>query len=436
MEHSSASNSPSFNGNVIPNWWYQKITTGSGRPDVNAITVLAEIVFWYRPKSKDSSTKQKFTGDAWQTSYDHFKDKFNFSHEKTRRCLVKLEEIGIVTRELRTVKIRGQRYNNRLFIHLDQTFLQSPDEIGVKPHQEEIFQENVEKIPVSPNCSFSFPEFYQISTQIHDVSPQINDTSPHLCGDHIYRYKDYKKEYIKNRYRLRYAGEFKKNSPESGSESNFFKISSFLNLGVCDTDSHSQKTSSGFSSIGLSANQIIDKLSKKLNLKEFYPLSEEDCLELQKASGREFSLDAMNEILLALSGKASSRTFKNKKAFMAYMAKALKFEKRSISSAIHKNPKSVKQEEYQPEFPENLWGKIRRALSFKYGDGGKTLDRVWLSKLEENICDQQKIITLKAPNSFTQGWIQDRYLSDIELLAAEAGYKVALTFGNKEEEAV
>ena len=34
-------------GNIIPHTWYQNITL-SGHPDVIAITILADIVYWYR----------------------------------------------------------------------------------------------------------------------------------------------------------------------------------------------------------------------------------------------------------------------------------------------------------------------------------------------------------------------------------------------------
>lgn len=109
MEHSSATAASHLNGNVIPNWWYQKFTNGRGAPDLPLISVLSEIVYWYRPKkAKDSTTGQtpcpsKFAGNVWKTFYEHFETKFGFTREKIRKILVKLETIKIVTRELRTV---------------------------------------------------------------------------------------------------------------------------------------------------------------------------------------------------------------------------------------------------------------------------------------------------------------------------------------------
>ena len=44
-------------GNITPNDWYEKFTNSRGKPDLSLISVLSEIVYWYRPKRiKDSQT--------------------------------------------------------------------------------------------------------------------------------------------------------------------------------------------------------------------------------------------------------------------------------------------------------------------------------------------------------------------------------------------
>ena len=62
-------------------------------------------------------------------------------------------------------------------------------------------------------------------------------------------------------------------------------------------------------------------------LKHHYPLNKEDNGKLQSLSGREFSLNAMNEILLDMSKRLDNR-FCSKAQFMAYFVKCLRFEKR------------------------------------------------------------------------------------------------------------
>ncbi len=63
------------------------------------------------------------------------------------------------------------------------------------------------------------------------------------------------------------------------------------------------------------------------NLKYHYPLTKEDGSKLQILSGREFSLNAMNEILLDMSKRLDNR-FCSKAQFMAYFGKCLRFEMR------------------------------------------------------------------------------------------------------------
>jgi len=65
-------------------------------------------------------------------------------------------------------------------------------------------------------------------------------------------------------------------------------------------------------------------------LGDHYPLTAEDCSELQSRSGREFTLNAMNEILLDMSRKPkeSKHEFHSKAAFMAYMSKVYRYEGR------------------------------------------------------------------------------------------------------------
>jgi hypothetical protein len=63
------------------------------------------------------------------------------------------------------------------------------------------------------------------------------------------------------------------------------------------------------------------------NLKHHYPLTKEDASRLQSLSGRDFSLNAMNEILLDMSKRLDNR-FCSKAQFLAYFGTCLKYEKR------------------------------------------------------------------------------------------------------------
>ena len=59
-----------FTGNVIPSSWYHTIKKETGKPNLNAIIILADIVYWYRPvEIRDEATgqlcgfKKKFQAD-------------------------------------------------------------------------------------------------------------------------------------------------------------------------------------------------------------------------------------------------------------------------------------------------------------------------------------------------------------------------------------
>ena len=104
--------------------------------------------------------------------------------------------------------------------------------------------------------------------------------------------------------------------------SNFFKCSSnFKEKEVEDKTSEPKQNK-------LSAQ---DKSFEKKSLSDFYPLSSDDCVELDRQSGRGFSINAMNEILKSLTNKLVNPMFYSKKSFMAYMTKVFKHEMRKPS---------------------------------------------------------------------------------------------------------
>jgi hypothetical protein len=477
----------SLTGNIISNDWYKKFTNNRGRPDLSLISVLSEIVYWYRPKKvKDNQTGNvtyvnKFLGDAWQTSYEHFEKKFGFSREKLRRIFVKLEQMGICAREFRNVKLRGQTYNNRLFIHLSSQLLDS-------------CTDNKKFAELKTHENYVKPEF---------PAPKRGEGSPHFRGDHL----------IDNKNNI-----FKNRSVEC--KSNFYK-NSF------------EKEESIKKVIRFNRNEIKE-------LKDFYPLNKDDCCKLQSLSGREFSLNSMNEILLDMSKRLTNRYFKNKKAFLNYMGKVFSYEKRDAVKINNDNFKirnnqtieeieAEEREKYlanielskeisfqwqlkkklassleaataykllkafeaidinnricnlhlskyleltameekiilqeiqaiynrfdfgderlghieslkiimpakmattlidqnrmeKTSLPAGTWGRVRQGLVEAYGEA---TDRNWFSKLIANVDKERKEIKLKAPTSFVKDWIETNYLDVIKRLVNNEQFKVS-----------
>ena len=478
---------PILTGNITPHDWYEKFTNSRGRPDLSLISVLSEIVYWYRPKRiKDNQTGNvnyinKFIGDAWQTSYEHFEKKFGFNREKLRRIFVKLEQMGICYREFRNVKLRGQTYNNRLFIHLSSQFLSS-------------YTNN--------------KKFAELKTHENHVKPDFSalkreEVSPHFRGDHLIDNEN-KNNLLQNR----------------STESNFYK-NSF------------EKEESIKKVIRFNRNEIKE-------LKDFYPLNKDDCYKLQSLSGREFSLNSMNEILLDMSKRLTDRYFKSRKAFLSYMGKVFCHEKRdaikinndnfkirnnqtleeiedkerekylsnieeskeissewqlkkklasrleaekaykllksfegidvnngicSLYLSKHLELKDIEQkiilQEVQATYqqlnftgerlghieslkiimpakmiatsidqnkikksslPSGTWGRVRQSLIESYGEA---TDRNWFSKLTAIVDEEKKEIKLKSPNVFVKDWIKTNYFDTIEKIVNNEQFKVS-----------
>lgn len=68
-------------GNVIPAAWYQTIRKPTGKPYLNAIVILSDIVYWYRAAEvRDEGSGQligyrkRFRADLLQRSYQQMAD--------------------------------------------------------------------------------------------------------------------------------------------------------------------------------------------------------------------------------------------------------------------------------------------------------------------------------------------------------------------------
>ena len=99
-------------GNIIPHLWYNNLKGQDGKPYLNAITILSEIVYWYKPTYvHDESTgelveiKKKFKADKLQRNYDGLASKFGLSHKQVKTAIMYLRDKGLITIEYRTLRI-------------------------------------------------------------------------------------------------------------------------------------------------------------------------------------------------------------------------------------------------------------------------------------------------------------------------------------------
>jgi hypothetical protein len=100
---------------------------------------------------------------------------------------------------------------------------------------------------------------------------------------------------------------------------------------------------------------------KPKTLVDFYPLNKEDCIQLQILSGRDFSLNATNEILHNMSKRLVDRVFYSRKGFLSYMSTALRYEMRDAVKTSNENFKiraNLDSEERRAEEIENYLTEI------------------------------------------------------------------------------
>jgi hypothetical protein len=452
-------------GNVIVHDWYRQFCLEDGNPDLVAITILGDIIAWYRNGINDylGELAPKFDNKSLSVSYNYFEKKFGFREDRTRRALIRLEEQSVLTRTVKNVVLSSGQRINRLLITLAAGFFES--------------------------CFFD-PEL-----DIRGIREEKKSYRLHRCYDQI----STKTIFIKNR----------------STESNFCK-NSFVE----------KKTTQTISVLPV----------RGFSLAYFYPLSQPEAAKLQALCGRQFSGNAINEILLNMSKRLTDRLFKSKKAFMNYMAKALTYEKRDtvkISNRAFRiranisNDEIIKQQKeaflsrieestdttlaaqlsrklasilspdlaYEfllaakfpvyvtgksfeinlqksidlsevqyglileqvqsvygsfisslefivknpasptlsvssttssvinnaPEMFPRVWGRIRRGLIKTCGEG---IDRNWFSKLKVNVNEQQKEIKLTAPNLFIRDWIQQNYQNLLEKFCNRENYRL------------
>jgi len=97
-------------GTLIDDGWFTHITHENGKPNLPAILILSEIIYWYRPTEvKDESTglllgfKKKFHSDKLQKYYQSLADRFGLTKRQSQEACIFLKKLGLITIEQRNV---------------------------------------------------------------------------------------------------------------------------------------------------------------------------------------------------------------------------------------------------------------------------------------------------------------------------------------------
>lgn len=115
-----------FSGNIVPEAWFKNVLRPNGKPHLLAITILSDIVYWYRPtEERDENTghiigwKKKFKGDLLQKSYKAYSNMYGESKDSVKAAFDILENNGLVKRYLRDVELAdGSIRPNVMYIEL------------------------------------------------------------------------------------------------------------------------------------------------------------------------------------------------------------------------------------------------------------------------------------------------------------------------------
>jgi hypothetical protein len=177
-----------FTGNIIPETWYYTIVSPSGKVNSNAINILADIVYWYRPtevrEENGNSVKfvKKFKDDDFvQKSYDQLCKKFNLSQKQVRECLKLLESLGVVKRHFRNIRTSMGCCSNVMYIELIPEVLEKLTFPEICPSSDE---ENMD----DPMCQGILPkkETYpseENNTYTKNFSENITEITPTTTGE-------------------------------------------------------------------------------------------------------------------------------------------------------------------------------------------------------------------------------------------------------------
>jgi DnaD/phage-associated family protein len=109
-------------GNLVPHLWYKNITFASGKAHFVAITLLADILYWYRPTLvRDESgdvigTRTKFKGDMLQKSYQAFADTYGFTKRQVKEAVDFLVDNHLLIREFRTITTSSVVLSNVMYV--------------------------------------------------------------------------------------------------------------------------------------------------------------------------------------------------------------------------------------------------------------------------------------------------------------------------------
>ena len=342
-------------GNIIPHFWFKKIVDEKGRPYLTAITLLSEVLALYRfsnsaapcsylvERTCDETT---LVGKVLRTSYEHFFQKFMIRKEKARRGFLRLEELGIIQRGVCNISLEEGGRCNKLMLTIDQEFFLScfrQPELDIRTPKSGLPYSLGNK-EVEDTCSTGEDSENNVISSDDNKFQSLQISYHHISNKNKIK-KDRSMIYASNEAQS--GSSFLENSLVLEKKANN-DFNNFLEINTNAVDKNNNALALQISSdanvnlnpdnhFPFSRVKTPNIFTKPKTLGDYYPLNKEDCSQLQILSGREFSLNAMNEILRDMSKKLTEPEFKTKKGFLSYMAKAFAYEMRDAVKISNEN---------------------------------------------------------------------------------------------------
>ncbi|SPR12192.1 Uncharacterised protein [Orientia tsutsugamushi str. Gilliam] len=311
-----------FIGSIIPPEW-RKLTGDNGKAlSKTSKQLLSFIVYrlhiYY---NKDI--------DELQESYQLYEDKLNVGQRRVRQCLVELRDAGFIEVENRTIIKDNFKLRNVPCIKLLKNF-QRFTEKETKGEKiidltQKIFRSNLKEISGEPEKSFRYIYRYNNNKKNNNRSRSTEDK---LIENDQNKNED-QQQNLKFKYtesddfiEIELVGNEKEDQHQQ-QNLNFYELSDFSNKKPSNKD---YEQNSELATPAITKDSEVEKnkcCPKRKRLADYYPLTPEDAVILQRMSSRSFNIYFINQLLLKLSSKYPNRHFVNKIAVLNYMAKAL-----------------------------------------------------------------------------------------------------------------
>ena len=455
-------------GDVIIHKWYRQFCLEDGNPDLVAITILGDIVAWYRNGTNNhyGELTPRLHGNSLYLSYNYYEQKFGFREDRVRRALTRLYAQNILKRSFKNIYVKGQRLN-KLVIDLDADFFKScfiDPELDIRGIREEkksyrlhqcydqistktIFIKNRSNVhahesnfcknsfveeksfqptAVLPVRGFSLASFYPLSqpeaAKLQTLCGRgfsgnaINEILLSMSKRLTDRFFKSKKAFMN--YMAKALAYEKRDAVKISNRA--FRIRA--NMSKDEIIKHWQEAF--LNKIEASTDtSLVAKLSRKLSSILPPDLAYEFLLSAKfppRVEGNSFEISLQKSIDLSEMqyGLILEQVQSVYGSFISSFELIIKNQETPTSS-VFPAAFSLRNNELEM-FPE-VWGRIRTGLIRTCGEG---IDRNWFSKLKVNVDEERGEIKLQAPTLFIRDWIQQNYQHLLEKFCNKENYRL------------